>query len=108
MSVFRALETASPVIRCTVDGATVMIDAKGRKVAELSPRAASEGVPRVLALELAVGPGGLGAMAWLHGFLPWLLLIAALPLLPTRPKSWAKILRRPARLPVVGGLDENR
>ncbi|MEZ5963487.1 MAG: apolipoprotein N-acyltransferase [Planctomycetota bacterium] len=57
MSVFRALETGVPVLRCTIDGETVLVGPDGR----IGPRLART-VPGVLRLSVDV-PGGTGPVA---------------------------------------------
>src|SRR5690606_23324070 len=54
MSVFRALETGTGVVRCTVDGASCAIGPDGRILARLATPGAG---PRVLAVAMRLGPG---------------------------------------------------
>ncbi|MGE0143121.1 MAG: apolipoprotein N-acyltransferase [Planctomycetota bacterium] len=63
MTVVRAIETATPVVRATVDGASAAVDARGRLIASL-PRGEA-GAGQRLILDVPLGPGRLGPMAWL-------------------------------------------
>ncbi|MCC6783075.1 MAG: apolipoprotein N-acyltransferase [Planctomycetes bacterium] len=82
MSVCRALETGTPIVRSTVDGLSCAIDAEGRLLASL-PRGAGAG-PTRLDLDVPLGPGALSPMAWLHELVRWLVLASALVLVPLR------------------------
>jgi apolipoprotein N-acyltransferase len=66
MAVLRALETATPVVRCTQDGLTAAIAADGRVVASLPIATAPQPAARILAVEIAPGPGRLPPMASLR------------------------------------------
>lgn len=94
MSVVRALETATPVVRCTQDGWTVAIGGDGRMLAGLPIHAAPQPSARILLVDLPLGSGRLPAMAWwrrvagvamaglagallLHGLIRWAKLRAA-------------------------------
>jgi apolipoprotein N-acyltransferase len=59
MTVCRAIETRTPIVRCTVDGATVAVDGCGRIIARLPLAPTLAGAPRVLRVALAAGPGRL-------------------------------------------------
>lgn len=66
MTVVRALETATPFVRCTQDGLTVGIDGRGRVLAALDLRPAPQPEERILAVSLPLGPGREPPMAWLR------------------------------------------
>jgi apolipoprotein N-acyltransferase len=61
MTVIRAIETATPVVRATVDGMSVAVDARGRSIASL-PRGQA-GAGQSLNLVVPLGPGRLGPLA---------------------------------------------
>lgn len=67
MSVLRALETATPLVRCTQDGWSAVIDRHGRLAEHLPIAAAPQPGPRILRASVAPGPGRLPSMAWLRG-----------------------------------------
>lgn len=96
MTVCRALETGRPVIRCTVNGATVGVNAKGQVMGRLAGPAMERGPARLL--ELAVSPAAAEGMpmAWLHRWFPWLVVATGLVLIHTLGRSWGK-LRKPLR-----------
>ncbi|MCA8941039.1 MAG: hypothetical protein KDB80_00650, partial [Planctomycetes bacterium] len=73
MSVFRALETATPLVRSTSDGRTVAVRASGEIVAPPLERVAGRAGIGFLRTDLQPGPGALGPLAWLHPLLDWLL-----------------------------------
>ncbi|MBK8978249.1 MAG: hypothetical protein IPM29_20280 [Planctomycetes bacterium] len=76
MSVCRAIETATPVLRSTVDGSTAHIDARGR-IAGMLPLA--PGVRgRVLLADAQPGPGGMGRLGSVHAALGPLALLSGL------------------------------
>lgn len=89
MSVFRCLETATPMVRSTVDGRSVAIDAAGRIVQSL-PAAGNPGA-RVLLAELVPGPGRLPPLAWLTRALALCCLGSAIFLLPHLGRAWARL-----------------
>jgi apolipoprotein N-acyltransferase len=66
MSVLRALETATPLVRCTQDGWTAVIDRHGRLADHLPLAPAPQPGPRILRASVAPGPGRLPSMAWLR------------------------------------------
>lgn len=77
MSVFRALESGTPVARSTVDGRTLVVDARGYVTHSLPAwEGEQQAPPRTLRVDIALGPGGLGALAWLHGLFRWLAFCA--------------------------------
>ncbi|MBX3463333.1 MAG: apolipoprotein N-acyltransferase [Planctomycetes bacterium] len=66
MSVVRALETATPLVRCTTDGWSVVVTADGRLADQLPLRRGVDDGPRILRSEVALGGGRLPPMAWLR------------------------------------------
>jgi apolipoprotein N-acyltransferase len=91
MSVFRALETATPLIRSTVDGATSAVGADGRILGRLSGRASAGGPARILALELPLGPGALPPMARFAPALVFVVLASAAFLFWHLVRSWDRL-----------------
>ena len=66
MAVVRALETATPLVRCTLDGWTVAIDGRGRLIDALELAPAPQPQARILTVSVDPGPGELPPMAWLR------------------------------------------
>lgn len=66
MTVVRALETATPFVRCTQDGLTVAIDGGGRVLAALDHRPAPQPAERILPVSVPLGLGREPPMAWLR------------------------------------------
>jgi len=66
MSVVRALETATPLVRCTTDGWSVSIGADGRLLDQLELRPAPQPAARILRVSAPPGPGRAAPMAWLQ------------------------------------------
>jgi apolipoprotein N-acyltransferase len=87
MSVCRALETRTPVVRCTVDGATVWVDRDGviRDRLPEVPRPRDEA--RTLRISVPLGQGRLPPMAWLRGWLPFVAIAAVAFALARRPRN---------------------
>jgi len=94
MTVFRALETGRPVIRCTVDGATVGVSARGQVLSRLPNPASQRGPARLLDLRVAPAPAGGMPMARVHYWLPWLVLATALALIHILGRSWGRLTSR--------------
>lgn len=69
MTVLRALETATPVVRCTQDGWSVAVGADGRLLAELSLAEGRQAAHRILRVDLPLGAGRESPMAWLMAWL---------------------------------------
>ncbi|MHC4814420.1 MAG: apolipoprotein N-acyltransferase [Planctomycetota bacterium] len=102
MTVFRALETGRPVIRCTVNGATLGVDGDGRLLGRLAAPAHDHGPARLLDLQVPLAAGGSAPMAtwlwWLHVLLPYLVLATALALGHPLMRSWGRLwVRGPDR-----------
>ena len=66
MTVMRAVETATPVVRCTQDGWSIAIGADGRVQAELPVAVGPQRAARILSVDLPLGSGRLPTMAWLR------------------------------------------
>lgn len=93
MSVLRALETATPMVRCTVDGASVHVAADGRIVARLpARRGPDDRAPRILRTEVAPGPGQLPPLAWLHRVAASAAVLALLAVVWHALRAWARLL----------------
>ena len=81
MSVVRALENATPVVRSTTDGWSVAIGADGRLLAALELRPAPQPEARILRVSVPPGSGHEPPMAWLRrGFGPFAAVLMALGL----------------------------
>lgn len=65
MTVLRALETATPVVRCTQDGWSVVVGADGRLLDELPIVRGRQAASRILRVDLRLGAGRESPMAWL-------------------------------------------
>jgi apolipoprotein N-acyltransferase len=83
-TVVRALETATPLVRCTTDGRTALVDSDGAVVAALAPAPAPQPAARTCRFSVHGGPGQLPSMAWLQTAMPWVVLFACL--LAFRPR----------------------
>ena len=66
-SVMQALETRTPLVRCTTDGLSLAVGADGRILAGLPLRPAPTESARVLRISVPLGPGALPPLAWLAG-----------------------------------------
>lgn len=66
MSVVRALETATPLVRCTQDGWTAVVDRTGQLGDQLPIAAAPQPGPRILRAEVVPGAGRLPPLASLR------------------------------------------
>ena len=90
MTVFRALETRTPVVRCTVDGLSAHVTRTGR-VAAILPAGASRERAQILRAEVELGPGRELPLAWLHDLCLVLVLGSSLVLVPHGVRSWARL-----------------
>ena len=72
MSVVRACENVVPVVRCTMDGWSVAIDAAGVLGEELPLRGAAGAAGRVLAVDVTLGAGKPPPFGWLRRSSGWL------------------------------------
>lgn len=66
-TVVRALETGTPIVRCTQDGWSGHVAADGRVVASLPVAPAPQPSARILRAEVVPGAGVLPPLAWLRG-----------------------------------------
>lgn len=66
MTVLRALETGTPIVRCTQDGWSGVVGADGRVGACLPVSAARQPEPRKLVVRVQAGPGRTPPLAWLR------------------------------------------
>ncbi len=78
MTVVRALETATPVVRCTQDGWTVAVGADGHRIASLPPPAGPQPAPGILRVDVPLGSGRLPPMAWWRANAGWCALVGLL------------------------------
>lgn len=104
MTVCRALETDTPIVRATIDGATIAVGADGRLLGGVPYGAAADGGARLLAVEVVPGPGRLRPLAWLARAVLGLVLLSSVTVLWRSLRSWARLLgvrsqRGPATLP---------
>ncbi|MEO6593720.1 MAG: apolipoprotein N-acyltransferase [Planctomycetota bacterium] len=105
MTVCRALELATPVVRCTTDGWSLAVDAEGRLLAWLPMAPTPTPAARILRVELPLGAGRVPPLAWLRAAAgPAAALLLALTLLHAAFR-WARLrVARTAR-PTAGGTD---
>ena len=64
MTVCRAIELQTPIVRCTTDGWTLAVDAGGRIVESLPVEAATPGAARILRARVQTDPQRQRPMAW--------------------------------------------
>lgn len=93
MTVCRALENGTPLVRCTIDGPSVAIDARGRVVHQLSWQGPKGAESRFLLMDVDPGPGRRPPMAWLHEAFTLLIALSGLALAWPRVARWARLLR---------------
>ena len=93
MTVCRALETRTPVVRATVDGITCAVDSQGRVRSSL-PRGPGQG-PRDLEVAIEAGPGRLPPLAWLHLLIRVAILATGLGAVAHMLIAWGRL--RPSR-----------
>lgn len=67
MSVCRALELGTPLVRCTTDGWSLVVGGDGHILASLPLAPAPQPSPRILLARVPLGPGRVPPMAWLRG-----------------------------------------
>jgi apolipoprotein N-acyltransferase len=75
MTVVRALENAVPIVRCTMDGHSVAVDAGGRVVAGLAIAPAPQLQARFLEVSIERAAGRSPPMAWLRRSCGWALAL---------------------------------
>jgi apolipoprotein N-acyltransferase len=96
MTVFRALENGTPLVRSTVDGASLAVDRRGRILDRLpAPDPSTPPVARFLDVTLDLGPGLLPPLAWLGDALLWLVLGSGVFVILHRLLSCARLIRTP-------------
>ncbi len=105
MTVIRALETGTPLVRCTVDGATLAVDGQGRVLDRLPWLPLPRSEARTMTVFVPLGAGALGPMAWLLPVLPVTILgLIGLGLLHAAV-AWAKLRAvRPNRTDAPGSV----
>lgn len=91
MSVLRARETATPLVRCTQDGWSVAIGGDGRLLAEVAPMVGRQPASRILRVDLPLGPGGELPMASLRAAAGPFAALASLLVLLHGCWRWAKL-----------------
>lgn len=91
MTVVRALETGTPLVRCTVDGWTLAVDGRGRILAQLPWEPLPRDRARTLPVFVAGGPGRLGPLAWVLPAVPWLVLLLIAVGLLHAAAAWARL-----------------
>lgn len=105
MSVVRALETGTPLVRCTQDGWSVAVGADGRLLAALPLAPAPRAAPGILRVDVPLGPGRLPPLAWLRagtGPIAALLLLA-LALHALWQRARLAMTRTPSRVGPAAG-----
>lgn len=80
MSVCRALETRTPLVRSTFDGVTMFVDGNGRVLGRLPGAPLPSRVARTLRISVPLGPGHMPPLSWLHWLLMGFSLLVVLPL----------------------------
>ncbi len=66
MTVLRALETGTPVVRCTQDGWSAVVGGDGRILAQLPMAPAPQPAARTLRVKAPLGAGAMPPTAWLQ------------------------------------------
>jgi apolipoprotein N-acyltransferase len=99
MTVLRALETRTPLVRATVDGISVLVDASGRLVpgrdgagARVPPRAAGDASPRVVRFLVPPAAAPIGSVARLHPVVAGTILATGLLVAAHALYAWARLL----------------
>jgi len=91
MTVLRARETATPIVRCTQDGWSVAIGADGRVLAELPVLVGRQDRSRILRVDLPLGTGEKLPMAWLRAAVGPFAAVVSLLVLLHGCWRWAKL-----------------
>ena len=92
MTVCRALECGVPLVRCTVDGATLVVNQEGRVVDRLPSDTPHETGPGFLTVDLMVSATGPPALPWLHPLIRWIVLFGVLLGFGSRILIWCRLL----------------
>jgi apolipoprotein N-acyltransferase len=103
ITVLRARATHTPIVRCTTDGRTMAVDARGRILAALEQVTAPAPAARILRVDLPLGTGRLPPMATLHPWLGW--GAAALVLAACAHRAWGRARLRWLRRTPAGGAE---
>ncbi len=108
MTVIRALETGTPLVRCTLDGWTGWVDARGKLRDHLPVQPAPQPAARILQVDVPPGAGRLPPLAWLRAAVGPLCGIATGSLLLLGLWRWAKLraARTASRTGASPGLDQ--
>jgi apolipoprotein N-acyltransferase len=96
MTVCRALECRVPIVRCTVDGASVVVGRDGRVTAALAVSGRNRTSTQILAVDLPVSARGHRTVPWLHPWVRWLVLLSALGLAIPLTRIGGRLMRSPA------------
>ncbi len=90
-TVCRAVETCTPLVRCTTDGWTAAVGADGRLLADLPVRPSPAAAARILRVDLPLGAGVLPPMAWLRAWSGPAVGLALLAVLLHALVAWARL-----------------
>ena len=93
MTVCRALEARMPVVRCTVDGATMVVGPDGRERSRLPFPVDSYDRGGKLPVTLTVPAEPLRAVPWLRGPVTWLVFLSLLGVITPLLRFWGTIVR---------------
>jgi apolipoprotein N-acyltransferase len=103
MTVMRALETATPIVRCTLDGWSVAVDGRGRLLGGLDLLPAPQPAARILRVSLPPGRGEEPPMAWLRRLCgPVFAALCALVAAHTLWR-WVRLRAAPTAVPAAPG-----
>ena len=91
MTVVRALETGTPIVRCTQDGWSGVVDGRGRVGAFLPPAPAPQPRSRILRADVELGPGRVPPLATLRAAAGPASAIALGALLALAFARWARL-----------------
>jgi apolipoprotein N-acyltransferase len=93
MTVVRALETGTPIVRCTMDGWSGLVGADGRVLASLDLAPAPQPRARILRVDVEPGPGRTPPLAWLRWGSGPAMALALGALLAHAFARWARLAR---------------
>lgn len=97
MTVCRAIECSIPLVRCTVDGRSLVVGPDGRVTDDLRPAPDGAGRGRILPLRLEFQPGIEGTVPPLHRLVRWIVLLSLLPVVVLALGSWGRLVRGRSR-----------